>query len=185
MGTWKCITFQYPESRKEELKSWWETEFRKGTADIFGTFLSAQTARQFIHQFISDTTDFYLIEVGLPIYFFEEDLRESLAEEHNAGINTRLSQKIPISTDSEALGFEVVGSDPYTFSCSWLCNYIHRDMYELYGIRPNEYGLITDFDDARKVYDWIAEDEMKGTRAEPIPYDFWLLVSHPLQAEHP
>jgi hypothetical protein len=53
-------------------------------------------------------------------------------------------------------------------------------MHELFGIRPNQYGLISTYDEAKKVHDWIAEDNMQGTRAEPYPYDAWLLVSYPL-----
>jgi hypothetical protein len=53
-------------------------------------------------------------------------------------------------------------------------------MHDLYGIRPNPYGLIDTFTDAKKVHDWIAEDNLQGTRAEPEPYAPWLLVSYPL-----
>lgn len=94
-----------------------------------------------------------------------------------------ISKHLPVSPDGIILGFDVTGFEYHDLSCSWFCTYIHRDMYELYQIKSNSYGLLDDYEDAKKVYEWIAEDEMKGTRAEPIPYDFWLLVSHPLTAE--
>jgi hypothetical protein len=55
-------------------------------------------------------------------------------------------------------------------------------MVNLYNIRPNSSGLIDSYDDAKKVYVWIAEDHMQGHRAEPEPYDIWLLISYPLMA---
>jgi hypothetical protein len=52
----------------------------------------------------------------------------------------------------------------------------------LFGIRPGSYGLIQREVEARQIYEWIEEeDEMKGRRAEPEPYDYWLLIEHPLE----
>ena len=81
------------------------------------------------------------------------------------------------------LGFEIASFAYHDFGHSWLCSGINQDMYQLYGIHPNAYGLIDTAEDARKVYDWIAEDEMQGRRAEPEPYAYWLLVSYPLADE--
>ena len=50
-------------------------------------------------------------------------------------------------------------------------------MNELFGIRPNPYGLIDTYEDAKKVADWIAEDKHRG---EPLPYYPWLIVQYPL-----
>lgn len=55
-------------------------------------------------------------------------------------------------------------------------------MNKLLGLRANARVLIDTYADAKKVNDWIAEDDGKGVRAEPEPYDFWLLVSYPLDA---
>jgi hypothetical protein len=62
---------------------------------------------------------------------------------------------------------------------SWLCSGLERDMFEQFGIRPNKNGLINTYDEAMRVYRWIAEDEQRGHRAEPEPYYPWLLVAYP------
>jgi hypothetical protein len=55
-------------------------------------------------------------------------------------------------------------------------------MYQEFGIRPGQYGLIETFEDANKVYEWILEGEAKGEqRAEPEPYYPWLIVRYPLE----
>jgi hypothetical protein len=37
----------------------------------------------------------------------------------------------------------------------------------------------------KRVHNWIAEEDMQGTRGEPEPYDAWLLVDYPLNGpEH-
>ena len=43
--------------------------------------------------------------------------------------------------------------------------------------------MIDSYEYAKKIYDWIAEDEQKGTRAEPEPYDFWLLTSYSIEPD--
>jgi hypothetical protein len=176
-----ALEFGIPESKWDELKTWCSDEFQK-QIDIGGMFNSKQVAQQFIRQFIPDTTDLYLIEAGLPKYLEAENWREPTPENHEeTGIEVRISQKISILSDGTILGFDVVGFEYNDLSCSWICSYIHRDMYELYGMKPNQYGLLDGYEDAKKIYEWIEEDEMKGTRAEPIGYDFWLVISHPLE----
>ena len=54
-------------------------------------------------------------------------------------------------------------------------------MLDRFGIRPNSNGLITAPDEASVVAQWIDEDGMRGTRAEPEPYDPLLIVSYPLE----
>lgn len=182
MNSDEIIEFGVSESKWEQFEKWCDNNWFK-QIEIGGMFNSIKYAQDFVDEFISDTTDLYLIEVGLPIYFVNDKLRELTSDNSDVSINKRIVEKTPLLQNGIPLGFEVVGSESYGFSCSWLCNYIHRDMHELYDINPNQYGLLDDYNDAKKVYDWIAEDEMKGTRAEPIPYDFWLLVSHPLMEE--
>jgi len=45
--------------------------------------------------------------------------------------------------------------------------------------------VLDSYTDAKQINDWIAEDEGKGTRAEPEPYDFWLVLSYPLEVNNP
>lgn len=79
------------------------------------------------------------------------------------------------------LGFEVV-SYWYQLGHSWLCSGLEREMHQLFGISPNARGFIDTLEQAMQVYEWIAEDEQKGQRAEPEPYYPWLVVEYPLKA---
>jgi hypothetical protein len=58
-------------------------------------------------------------------------------------------------------------------------------MADQFGIQPNEHGLIATPDEAMQVYEWIAEDEQRGHRAEPEPYYPWLLVEYPIDDSQP
>jgi hypothetical protein len=95
------------------------------------------------------------------------------------GIQRALYQHQPLPASGEILGFEIA-SYYMNLGHSWLCSGLERDMHEQFGIRPNAHGLIDTYEDAKKVYDWIAEDEQQGHRAEPEPYYPWLIVSYPL-----
>lgn len=79
-----------------------------------------------------------------------------------------------------ALGFEVASFAYNDFSHSWLCSPIPQEIVKLYGIRPGQLGLIQSEEDARKVYQWVVEDEPEQQRGEPEPYHYYLLVQHPL-----
>ena len=85
----------------------------------------------------------------------------------------------PLAAGGQALGYELLSYDQ-NINDSWLCSGIERDMADQFGIRPNAHGLIATLDEAMQVYDWIAEDEQRGHRAEPEPYYPWLLVDYPL-----
>ena len=176
-----AVEFGIPESKWDELNSWCSEGYEE-KINLGGMFTSKYVAQQFIKQFLPDTTDLYLIEAGLPKYIKPLTWNEPATDDRpEEGIEKRISKKLSISQDGTILGFDVIGFEYNNLSHSWICTYIHRDMHELYGIKPNQYGLLDDYEDAKKVYEWIEQDENKLTRAEPIPYDFWLVVSHPLE----
>lgn len=102
-------------------------------------------------------------------------------EPDDEGIAKRVKQGIAVEPGGTPIGYDILSYGGYRdFGHSWLCSGLEKDMHELFGIRANELGLLATYDDARKVYEWIAEDECKGIRAEPEPYDMWLLLSYPL-----
>jgi len=168
-----AIRFGIPEERWDAFREWCK---RPLTLDAMSAFETIESARDFIQQFLPDVENLYLIGAAYPKSLAEVDIEAT----HQEGKTTSLERRILLESGGEPLGFEVVSFAHNDFGCSWLCNYLHKDMHELFSIRPNGYGLIEREDDARKVSEWIAEDEMKGTRAEPEPYDYWLLVSYPL-----
>jgi hypothetical protein len=182
--TEEAFEFGISESKWDMFKSWCSTQYQAEQLDMYGMFNSKQIVQDCVQQFISDKTNLHLIEVGLPHYLGADNWREQIPDDgHDVGIEQRISRCIPMLKDGLTLGFEVVSYCYHDFGHTWLCSYLHREMHELYGIKPNQYGFIDTFDDAKKVYDWIAEDDMRGRRGEPEPYDFWLVVSHPLEEE--
>jgi hypothetical protein len=177
-----AIRFGIPESEIEAFVQWTRTEMEREIS-FPSAFISTQTARHFAKRFLPDTTDLSLIGVGLPREIAEIPWRDAAEGDGKLyGVAKHIEKRLPLEHGGSALGFEVVSFDYGDFGHSWLCNYIHEDMAQLYGIRPNQYSLIDTEDDARKVYQWIDEDKMQGRRAEPEPYDYWLLVSYPLEA---
>jgi hypothetical protein len=174
-----ALEFGIPQEQLDAFLEWCKREYET-SMDYVSMFYSPEAVREFIARFLPETTGLYLIGVGL-----HQDSDVASRHVHGegeppTGIEVRLGQHLPMELGGDMLGFEVVSFAYHDFGHSWLCSGLHKDMHALYGIRPNAYGLIDSEDDARKVSDWIAEDEMKGTRAEPEPYDYWLLVSYPL-----
>jgi hypothetical protein len=198
-----ALAFGIQEDKFDEFKEW------SGTAHdvelgLWSVFYSLDYARRFIKQFLPDASDLYLIGSGLhkelePAFwqgqlfdvFWGQSrgvLREqsSPKKEQHYGTEKLIKRLLPLERGGKPLGYEVVSGVFYgDFSHSWLCSYLDAEMHELYGMRPNEYGLIDTCAEAKRVYDWIAEDEMQGGRAEPEPYNAWLLVSYPLAEDAP
>jgi len=57
----------------------------------------------------------------------------------------------------------------HDFASSWLASGLAHEMHNLLGIGPNQLGLIDAYVEAKKIYAWIAEDNLQGIRAEPEP----------------
>jgi hypothetical protein len=156
----------------------WSTE--RGQNDpIWPMFPSVASMRHFAARFQLQIDDYALIGVGRPrdLGVPSRDLFGTWDESFDAIWNER-----PVSLEfgGTALGYEITSFDYGDFGHSWLCSGLQHDMHDLFGIIPNVYGLIDTLDEALKVHEWIAEDEMRGGRAEPEPYFPWLLVSYPL-----
>lgn len=155
-----------------------------------GALYSLDIAREFIAEFLTDTSDVVLVGIAMnkdmvdgflatnkqKVYFANEHVYKEFIH----GVNYVLREGKLLPAGSNLLGFELVGYSYNNLGHSWLCSGIEKEMHELFGIRPNQYGLIDSYEDAKKVYEWIAEDEMQGTRAEPEPYYPWLLVQYPV-----
>lgn len=187
------LDFGIPDTKLDDFRTWCGQH-----GDYYSnTFPTLTTARQFIVEFLPEHTDHLLLGVGLPAElldsFLEKDypytgyfnpdgtLSERLKtpDEFNA-IYRAVYQRQPLAPGGTPLGFEVVTYSYNEFGDSWLCSGLEKEMYQLFSIRTNHDGLMDSYADARKVYDWIAEDEQQGHRAEPEPYYPWLLVSYPL-----
>ena len=156
-----------------------------------GALYSLDIAREFIAEFLPDTSEVVLVGTAMhkdmvgdflsankqKVYFANEQVYKEFIH----GVNYVLNEGNLLPMGGKLLGFEVVGYSYNDLGHSWLCSGIEKDMHELFGMRPNRYGLIDSYEEAKKVYDWIAEDEMQGTRSEPDPYYPWLIVQYPPQ----
>lgn len=181
-GKSKALAFGIPETLFDDFVQWRHDESNSET-ELVGMFYTPEAARRFVHRFLSGVEDIHIIGVGLPheveqTYWQETQNLDRLS----FGIAGRIKQHLPMEEGGTFLGFEVAGFDGYLdFSHSWLCSgRIGEEMYDLFGIRSGLYGLLQTEIDAKKVYEWIAEDEMQGRRGEPEPYYYWLLVEYPL-----
>lgn len=142
-------------------------------------FHTLDAARRFVDQFVPNHDKLLLLGAGLPRHLEVANWREPSKGE-SYGIEKRIEAQLPIVQGGDPLGFDVLSFSYGDLAHSWLCSYLHVEMNQQFGIRPNQYGLLDNEQDAQKIYDWIAEDDMKGHRAEPEPYDYWLLLSYPL-----
>lgn len=171
-----ALAFGISETPLNEFIAWCGTEYRQ-SMDLISMFYSPEAARHFIKRFDLDTDNLFIIGAGLPKALHQAWLEE---ETDHEGITKRIKQAMPIELGGETLGYDVVSYSYHDFAHSWLCSGLEKDMYELFGIRTNQHGLLATSADAKQVNDWIAEDNEQGTRAEPEPYDYWLLVNYPL-----
>lgn len=171
----EATQFGFPKTKLNEFIEWSKTEY-KSSLGFPSMFYSVDNARAFIQRFELDTQYLHILGAGL---HKETDTQYWTDEPVLEGIPQHLVNQLSIEPGSTPLGFEVVGFDYHDFACSWLCNDLHHDMYNLFDIRPNSYGLLDTYGEAIQIRNWIWEDP---TRAEFVGHDVWLMVDYPLEA---
>lgn len=170
-----ALDFGIAEEKLDDFVNHWCQQ--TNSSDLYpGLFHTVQEARDFIEKYISKRENLYLIGIGLNHQLAGK--KQFSQETNRAGIEKLLKQKRQLERDGMVLGHEVVGFWHSSFACSWLCNGLEVDMYEEFAIRPNQYGLISKYSDAKTILDWIMV--APESRAEPTDYLVWLLVSYPL-----
>lgn len=177
-----ALDFGVSASKLDAFDRWSRTLKDSSTYGLFQNMHDAQYA---MHELL-DSKDAMLVGVGIhqslatdfltfrpvPGDFDERNSTAKSALEANV-----VKQCLPMPAGGSPLGFEVVAFYG-EFSCSWLCSGTEHTMHQEFGIRPGQRGLLTNYADATRVYEWIAEDNMEGKRAEPLPYYPWLLVQY-------
>ncbi len=186
-GQAEARRFGVPESKLADLREWLTLTDKVHFSNVFFT---AAAAWEFAAEFLAGIEQVHVIGIGLPHVLVDGFLQDNPQTVYNGmagksksaeyGINAVLRIGERLSLGGETLGYEVL-SYSYAIGHSWLCSGLERDMHTLFGIRPNAHGLIDTLEEAMQVYEWIAEDEQKGQRAEPEPYYPWLVVEYPLR----
>jgi hypothetical protein len=176
-----ALDFGIPQNKMDEFVEWCSAYH--ADLDIMSMFNSNDAALRFIKRFDLNTSDLYLIGASLPTELEEANWR---AESNGKveGIEGRIEQHLPVETGGAILGFDVTSYAHHDIDCSWLCNHLHQDIFDLYGIHPNQYGLLETQAEAKTVYSWINDPVINRTRAESQLYDYWLLISYPLKNHH-
>lgn len=187
-GQAEARRFGVPEDKLAGLRDWLTLTKKVEFSNVFFT---TDAAREFAAEFLTGIEQVHLLGIGLPHGLVEPFLHANPQQIYSAnegqyqsaeyGTNAMLRKGEPLSPGGQVLGYEVL-SYSYAIGHSWLCSGLEREMHTLFGIRPNARGFIETYDEAMRVYKWIAEDEQQGQRAEPEPYYPWRVVDYPLKA---
>jgi len=177
-GRQRALAFGVPSNKLGALSEWNPRDDEVGHNGIFYTI---EAARRFIAEFLPGIDEIALLGIGLGVGMVDAFLvRHAQRASNQYGLYRFLAARRALEPGGEVLGFEVASCFPGSqVGHSWLCNMIQDDVAREFGIRPGPYGLLTTEADARRVHAWIAEDEERGTRAEPEPYYPWLLMRYP------
>lgn len=143
-----ALKFGIPETKLNDFLAWCQSGYQNDL-DVSSMFYSPEAARRFIKQFDLNTDDLYLIGAGLPKEVEEKNWREE-SNERIEGVEKQIEQHFVLETGGTLLGFDVTSYAHHDFECSWFCNYLHQDIFSLYGIRPNQYGLLETYDEAKR-----------------------------------
>jgi hypothetical protein len=193
--TW-CIewTQDTPECRAEDAKAfaldsaalgkvtaWVTPRFGKtiGCPNVLKDF---DSAKDLVDLFLGSLLDVKVLELGLHRSMTEEFSREAepppqkpeFVSTGRQGVHEVILQGNPPAQGGNILGFEPLVFD-CSLSCSWLCNGLDTVVEQTLGIRPNQYGFIGTFDDARRCVAYISRDEVG---AEPGLWLPWLIIDH-------
>jgi hypothetical protein len=124
-------------------------------------FMDSDIAMKKYHQYFSLVPDLKLLGLGLPETYIESffdkyNTNGFDAVTHN-GVYIKLNQKETYKGNS-LIGYDLLGYDGGDY-CSFLCGSMESEIYEKYGVRYNSYGLISEYEQAEKVSQAIANGE--------------------------
>lgn len=132
-------------------------------------------------EFLSRDIDVAVFGLGLHRDDIEEFLRQGKPEEQKpgyapqgeAGIYECVKAQSSIALTGEHVGFELLAMFFGILTCSWLCNGLETLCAEKLGIRPNVYGFINEYPDARRCAEYISGGDVG---AEPGLWQPWLVT---------
>lgn len=166
--------FGIPAHLGAELVRWVSAQM-KTTGEHPNAFLSLEMAREFWRRFVNNE-EILLVGIGLHTSLLPS-LYGQLEKDVNRGYGLleRIERKEPLAAGGIVLGYEPLGYEATKFH-SWLCHAGGEDGRTLFGVRPNENGLIPDLDGGIQTTEYLAR-----TGAEPAIWAPWLLVKYELQ----
>lgn len=122
--------------------------------DWFGSPGAAERARV-----QSGRSGSHVLGVGFAVPDVPEvtaDITDSGSEAAAGTLLERLARREP-AADGEPLGFELVGYECGLWH-TWTCiGGLVREVYDATGVRPGEWGLVQDEQDARRAAAWLTE----------------------------
>jgi hypothetical protein len=169
----EAAKFGIPAHLTEEMVKWVSAQMVGGLHP--NAFLSLPIAKEFVQRFVSDN-EVQIIGIGLHtslLSSFYGQLEKDMNRGY--GLVDRVDRKELLADGGSPLGYEPLGYEAVHFH-SWLCHYAPDETEKLFGIRPNENGLISRLDDAIKI-----TENLVRTGAEPAIWEPWLLVNYSLK----
>lgn len=181
------------EGRQDELERWglattdlgnlvsWMTQaHHDGSFVLPNAFTSLEAVRAFMETFALSQEDLVVLELGLHESLINEFLEDPTVDESASQYHYhRLLRSGQLLNRSVVpLGYEVLGQEHLAHFHSWLCNGLEVPVNEHLGVRPNEFGLISNFGEADRVARYCCQDEVGAT---PVPWYPWLLCQVPLE----
>ncbi len=174
----KAREFGIREERITQIVTWVTAKHLNHELGWVFVFYSRELARQFVQVFEIPRDDLVLFGIGLHprhLKAFEEDAR--MAPPIDAGgVYEMVSREVPLPPGGTICGFEPLVYDRGGLH-SWLCCYAHKEASKKYSIRPNQFGFISDFDDACRISEALTDGILP---AEPGTYFPWLIAVYPL-----
>jgi hypothetical protein len=181
----EALIFGIPSEQLDAYVDWGLDAYAEERIGVWSVFYTLDTAREFIQRFVPDSQDLHLLGVGLRHdltegYWQQEWQRIPPSQPEGDAVKRLLDKRLTLPSGGQILGFEVASYAYSDFGHSWLCSGLNEQMREMFGFVPDAHGLLQSEADAMRLFNWIAEDELKGQRSEPEPYFPWLLVDYPL-----
>jgi len=169
----EAAKFGIPAHLTAELVQWVSAQMVGGLHP--NAFLSLSMAREFVQRFVSEN-GVHIIGIGLhtsrlPSFYgqLEKDMNRGY------GLVDRVDRRDLLAAGGTLLGYEPLGYEAVHFH-TWLCHYAPDEAQKLFGVRPNQNGLITKLEDAIEITEHLVR-----TGAEPAIWEPWLLVKYSLE----
>jgi len=160
------------------VTSWTTERMNSGQMGWPCVFHAASDARAFASRFLSTASTVRLLGVGLHADYVDRFLLDVVPgpTEGAPGVYQAISRRVQLESGSTELGWEVLCYEYGNFH-SWLCNGLETKIAEVFGVKPNDVGLIQSAEDATTAAMYCGREDVG---AEPGFWAPWLLVEYSL-----